>query len=44
LGEIKGSIRKGSMKLVYDYFDKTTELYDLSKDISEANDISGENN
>lgn len=39
-----GSIRKGSMKLIYDYINRTVELYDLSNDISETNDVSADEN
>ena len=37
------SIRKGNMKLVHKYKTNITELFDLSKDLSETNDISQKN-
>ena len=37
------ALRRGSMKLVYDHKTKQSELYDLSKDLSEEIDISGQN-
>jgi uncharacterized sulfatase len=36
----QSSIRKGNYKLIYFYEDDRVELYDLSKDISECNDLS----
>ena len=35
-----GAIRMGPMKLIHNYDDDVFELYDLSKDLSEMNDIS----
>ena len=34
-----GAIREGNLKLIEDYEDGTTELYDLSKDIGETRDL-----
>ncbi len=36
----RAAIRKGSMKLIHDYRSKEFELYNLTADISEMNDIS----
>jgi uncharacterized sulfatase len=36
----QSSIRKGNFKLIYFYEDDRVELYDLSEDISECNDLS----
>ncbi|MGQ8337470.1 sulfatase [Sunxiuqinia sp. A32] len=38
----QSAIRKGNYKLIYFYDDDRSELYDLSKDISESNDLSKE--
>ena len=37
------ALRKGSMKLVYNHETKKSELYDLSQDQSEKNDLSAQN-
>ena len=36
----QSAIRKGKYKLIYFYEDESYELYDLSKDLSEQNDLS----
>ena len=36
------AIRNGNYKLILNYDDSSTELYDLKKDISETNDLSKE--
>ena len=38
----QSAIRSGDMKLVYFYADERTELYDLSNDVKEENDLSGD--
>ena len=37
------AVRKGNLKLIESYEDKNVELYDLSQDISESNDLSKSN-
>jgi arylsulfatase A-like enzyme len=42
-GEPSAIIRKGDWKLIYYYEDGRNELYQLSKDIGEQNDLAGKN-
>ncbi len=42
-GKPSAALRKGNYKLIYYYEDQSLELFDLSKDVSEKNDISKNN-
>lgn len=42
-GKPAAAIREGDFKLIYFYEDKTAELYNIEKDISEKNNISASN-
>jgi len=42
-GKPASALRKGDKKLLYFYEDQRTELYDLSKDLSESNNLAGSN-
>lgn len=42
-GRPGGAIRRGEWKLIEHYEDGRTELYDLSKDVSETTDVSAQN-
>jgi len=38
-GKPGSAIRKGNLKLIYNYEDQSVELYDLTKDVSEKNNL-----